>query len=364
MDDLAGYVALALAPNIGPVRLRTLLDACGNPDGAFSAPFAFLCALPGFSRAAATGVRSARRADGELVLRRTAAAGGDLLVPDAPAFPAALREIPDPPALLFVSGDPALLQQPAVAIVGSRDHSAYGASVCRMIAQRAARAGIVVVSGMARGLDAEAHHAALDAGGSSVGVLGNGLGVVYPAANRTLYDRMRRHGLLVTEFPPGERPHAGSFPRRNRLISGLARVTVVVEAAAGSGTLITVDSALAQGRDVMAVPGAITSAVSVGTNRLIRDGATPLLEADDLLAFYPDAIPVPVATGTGTACAPPLPDDLTDDERAVAVLLAEPRHLDDLASRAARPVSAVLAALSALEIRGVVHQEPGQRFRR
>jgi DNA processing protein len=194
MDDLAGYVALALAPNIGPVRLRTLLDACGTPDGAFSAPFAFLCSLPGFSRSAATGVRSARRAEGELVRRRTAAAGGELLVPDAPAFPAALREIPDPPALLFVSGDPALLQQPAVAIVGSRDHSVYGATVCRMIAQRAARAGIVVVSGMARGLDAEAHHAALDTGGPSIGVLGNGLGVVYPAANRALYDRMRRTG--------------------------------------------------------------------------------------------------------------------------------------------------------------------------
>jgi DNA processing protein len=171
--------------------------------------------------------------------------------------------------------------------------------------------------------------------------------------------------LLVTEFPPGERPHAGSFPRRNRLISGLARVTVVVEAAAGSGTLITVDSALAQGREVMAVPGAITSAVSVGTNRLIRDGATPLLEADDLLAFYPDAVPIPLASGAGIECAvPPLPADLTDDERAIAILLAEPLHLDDLAGRAARPVSAVLAALSALEVRGVVRQEPGQLFRR
>ena len=142
---------------------------------------------------------------------------------------------------------------------------------------------------------------ALSVGGRSIGVLGNGLGVVYPAANRELYDRMRRHGLLVTEFPPGERPHAGSFPRRNRLISGLARVTIVVEAAAGSGTLITVDSALAQGREVMAVPGAITSPVSVGTNRLIRDGATPLLEPDDLLAVYPDATPIP--PGATAACS-------------------------------------------------------------
>jgi DNA processing protein len=178
MDDLAGYVALALAPNIGPARLRTLLDACGTPDGACSAPFAFLCSLPGFSRAAATGVRTVRRADGELVLRRTAALGGQILLPGAPAFPAALCEIPDAPALLFVCGDPALLERPAVAIVGSRDHSPYGAAVARSVSRRAARAGIVVVSGMARGLDAAAHHAALDAGGGTIGVLGNGLGTV------------------------------------------------------------------------------------------------------------------------------------------------------------------------------------------
>jgi len=365
MDDLAGYVALALAPSIGPVRLRTLLDACNSPDGAFSAPFAFLCSLPGFSRAAATSVRSVRRADGEQAIRRTEAAGGQILVPDAPAFPAALRDIPDPPPLLFVIGEPALLERPAVAIVGSRDHSAYGAAVCCMVAERAARAGIVVVSGMARGLDARAHHAALDAGGTSIGVLGNGLGVIYPAANRALYDRMRRRGLLVTEFAPGERPHAGSFPRRNRLISGLARVTVVIEAAAGSGTLITVDSALAQGREVMAVPGAITSAVSVGTNRLIRDGATPLLELDDLLAFYPDAEPIAASPNAALDTeTPPLPDDLSEDERVLAVLLAEPLHLDELAGRAGRPVGSVLATLSGLEVRGVVRQDPGQRFRR
>ena len=124
-----------------------------------------------------------------------------------------------------------------------------------------------------------AQAAALDAGGSTIGVLGNGLGVIYPAANRALYERVARDGLLISEFPPGERPNAGSFPRRNRLISGLSRVTVVIEAAAGSGALITAGSALDQGREVMAVPGNITSAVSFGTNRLIRDGATPVLEA-------------------------------------------------------------------------------------
>lgn len=367
MDDLAGYIALALAPGIGPARLRALLDAFETPDGAFSAPFARLGTVPGFSRAAVTGVRSARREQGEEVLRRTEALGGFVLTPFDALFPPALREIPDAPALLFLTGSRELLERPAVAIVGSRDHSAYGSTVCRLVAARAAEGGIVVVSGMARGLDAVAHDAALDAGGASIGVLGNGLGIVYPSANRALYDRMRAHGLLLTEFGPGERPNAGSFPRRNRLISGLARVTVVIEAAAGSGTMITVNSALEQGRDVMAVPGAITSAVSVGTNRLIRDGASPLLDPDDLLAFYPEAI-VPRAARSivaGDTASAPLPADLTPDERAIAELIGpEPLHLDELATRSERPMASVLATLSALEVRGVVRQDPGRIFRR
>ncbi len=151
-----------------------------------------------------------------------------------------------PANLLFAAGDLSLLQRPAVAIVGSRDHSLYGEETCRAVAAAAAGAGIAVVSGMARGLDAVAHTAALDAQGSTIGILGNGLGVIYPAANRLLYQRMEERGLLLTEFPPGERPGIGAFPRRNRLISALARVTVVIEAAEGSGTLITVGTALSQ----------------------------------------------------------------------------------------------------------------------
>src|SRR5262249_9622103 len=159
-----------------------------------------------------------------------------------------------------------------------------------------------------------------EAGGGTIGVLGNGLGVVYPAANRRLYDQVASRGLLITEFPPGERPHAGSFPRRNRLISGLARVTVGVEAAAGSGALIAAGTAHEQGRDVLAVPGPITSNVSVGTNRLIRDGATPYLEPIDLLEHYPEARRIERAEPP-TAGIRELPDTLSTEEREVALLL-------------------------------------------
>jgi DNA processing protein len=363
MNERAAYVALALTPGIGGARLANLLAACESASGALAAPLAFLGSVPGMSSAAASAVRGCSAADGERVLEEADAAGIVTLLPADAGFPASLQQIPDAPGLLFALGQIGLLQQPAVALVGSRDHTAYGAQVCAMIGGGAARAGLVVVSGMARGLDAVAHSSALDAGGASIGVLGNGLGVIYPAANRVLYERMSSEGLLLTEFPPGERPHAGSFPRRNRLISALARVTVVVEAAHGSGALITAGTALDQGRDVMAVPGPITSRTSGGTNALIRDGAHPLLELNDLFQFYSEA--APAATPPARPPERLLPPDLDPAERALAQLLeAGARQLDALAIAANRSVGDVLSLLVSLEIQGLVERKPGNVFGR
>jgi len=365
-SDRAAYVALALTPGIGSTRLATLLQAFTTAHGALAAPLAFLGAIPGVSKACATAIKSTSVRAGERLLDEVAKLGGHCLVAGELGFPAALLEIPEPPTLLFALGDLRLLQRPAVAIVGSRDHSAYGAEACRMVAGTAASAGLVVVSGMARGLDAVAHLAALDAGGGTIGLLGNGLGVVYPAANRALYERVLADGLLLTEFPPGDRPHIGNFPRRNRLISGLARVTVVVEAAEGSGTLITVASALDQGREVMVVPGPITSRTSVGTNRLLRDGAAPYLEPADLGAHYPEAHAL-AASGSVLPARPALPHGLalSEEERRVALTLGpSARQLDSLVEEVGLPVDQVLAALCALELHGLVHQEPGRRFAR
>jgi DNA processing protein len=366
-------VALALVPGIGPRRLETLLSTFGTADGALSAPFAFLCRLPGISRAGATAIKSAKREQGRDVMERVTALGGRCLLAGDAEFPGALAEIPDPPALLFVMGRVELLTLPGVAIVGSRDHSPYGGEVCRLIADRAARAGLAVVSGMARGLDAVAHHAALDAGGATIGVLGNGLGVVYPAANRALYERVAVEGLMLTEFPPGERPHHGSFPRRNRLISGLASVTLVVEAVKGSGTMLTVDAALAQGRDVMAVPGPITSPTSEGTNRLIRDGAEPLLESGDLLRHYgieglnQTAAAISESAGAvgGLSTAQRDLDLYSPNEaRLLGLLGRESLIADQLAAGLNQPVSTVLDLLCGLELAGAVEGLPGGRYRR
>lgn len=361
-EEREARVALSLVPGVGPARIATLLEACSTALGAFSAPFAFLGTIPGISRACATALLNSSPDDGRRAIAATADLGGTIVLPEDELYPPMLRTIPDPPAVLYLLGDLALLTRPAVAMVGSRDHSAYGAEVCRRLGAAAGRAGIVTVSGMARGLDAVAHGAALDSGGTTIGVLGNGLGVIYPAANRTLYERVARDGCLVTEFPPGERPRAGSFPRRNRLISGLARVTVVIEAATGSGTMITVGTALEQGREVMAVPGCITSPVSVGTNRLIRDGATPLLEVEDLLRLFPETGTVGIGTAMIRPAPPsrPLPPGLGPIERrAIELLAGGPLHADVIAERLELPVGGVIGLLGGLELQELVVAQPG-----
>lgn len=358
------YLALTQVPGLGPSRLALLLDKFHTPLGVHSAPFAFLSTTPTIGKACATAIKETPLAAGQHLVESAEAIGARILVPEDDDFPAPLRTIPDPPPVLFALGDLSLLGRVAVAVVGSRDHSRYGATVARAVAELAAGAGVVVVSGMARGLDAVAHAAALEAGGTTVGVLGNGLGIIYPAANRALYERVAAEGLLLSEFPPGERPTAGSFPRRNRLISGLARVTVVVEAAIGSGALITAGTALDQGREVMAVPGPITSPLSAGTNRLLRDGATPYLEPADLAQLYPE-ITLPEPAPAGSVGSVPLPATLSQAERRLVELLGpEPAALDSIVSRAGRPVGELLAMLCGLEIQGIVVQEAGRRFRR
>jgi DNA processing protein len=372
-DERAMYVALALTPGIGPHRLATLLKACRSALGAHAAPFAFLASLPGFSRAGATSVKEARPSEGHDLLRIAAEMSVECVVPSDADYPSCFRHLTDPPTLVFLAGDRSLLERPAVAIVGSRDHTAYGAEACRAFATAAASSGVVVVSGMARGLDAIAHLGALDVGGPTIGVLGNGHGVVYPAANRDLYHRVRAEGLLLSEFPPGERPSIHTFPRRNRLISALARVTIVVEAAPGSGALITAEAALDQGKEVMAVPGNITSHTSAGTNRMIRDGAAPLLEVSDLLAHYQDLAGAGAAVGrTDSADAkaralplgPELDPSLSPEERRLLTALASgPLPIDELISRAQMGVAEALATLFALELSGRVEQSAGPVFR-
>lgn len=366
-DELAATLALAQIPGIGSGRLRKLRSLCGSAAGAIGAPHRMLRGA-GFSPAATAAIRGAKPEEGRKILEQLERLGARVLLADAPGFPPLLSEIADPPAVLFVWGDLSQLLRPTVAFVGSRNCTPYGVAATRMLVGGVAAAGaITVASGMARGIDAAAHEAALDAGAGSVGVLGNGFGVIYPAANRRLYERMIARGCLATELPPGERPHAGAFPRRNRLVSGLARVTVVVEAAMTSGAVITADCALDQGRGVLAVPGPITSATSVGCNKLIQQGAKPAIGAGDIL----EELGLPATEGGGRGRSPGNgdtgsrvpPSDLDPLQRSLwDAMVPELQHVDALVRVGGGDTSRVLAALTDLEMRGMVRQEAGMRF--
>ena len=370
------WLTLALTPGVGPVRFHALLRAFGSPDGAQSAPFAFLCTVPGISRACATAIKEeAQRRSGAVAQEAVDRLGARTILFTDPEFPEVLKEISDPPMVLFAWGRPELLRAPAppcapaslrpcAAIVGTRHPTQYGVDVTKSAARGCAEAGIVVVSGMARGCDAIAHSAALDASGTTIAVLGNGFGIIYPAANRTLYERTRAEGLLLTECPPGERPHAGSFPRRNRIISGLARATLVVEAGETSGALITAGFALDQGRDVLAVPGPITSLNSIGTNRLIRDGATPYLGCGDLVGLFPGVESQELRVGPDGRRGRTLDSGLSTLDPLLRHVPADGALLDTIVDASGWPVAQVLDRLLEFELEGRVEQRPGRVFKR
>jgi DNA processing protein len=292
----------------------------------------------------------ARRFDAAAYLERLAAAGIRWLARNDHGFPPLLRSIHDPPPGIFVRGaaDLELLQRPAVAIVGARSCSSYGAQVARKLGREVSAAGLVVVSGLARGVDGEAHRGALDAGGPTVGVLGCGIDRDYPAAHRELATRIREAGLVVSEYPPGVEPAPWRFPARNRIIAGLAGATVVVEARERSGALITADLALEEGREVFAVPGEITSALSAGTNDLLRLGASPLVAAKDVLDLF----------GIDTVAG--VEPDLTEEGRRTLDGVRDgPAGADELVRATGLDAGAVATALTELELAGLVVQREG-----
>jgi len=273
-----------------------------------------------------------------------AAAGVRWLTRSDSAFPPLLRAIHDPPAGLFVRGaaEVELLGRAAVGIVGARSCSPYGAQVARMLGRELAAAGLVVVSGLARGIDGEAHRGALDAGGVTVAVLGCGIDRDYPASHAELAARIRATGLAVSEYAPGVEPAPWRFPARNRIIAGLCDATVVVEARERSGALITADLALEEGREVLAVPGEITSALSGGTNSLLRLGATPLTGSGDVLELF----------GLSPAAATAV--DLSETaENVLGRLRHGPASADELARATGLGAGALASALTELELAGV-----------
>lgn len=366
MDKLP-WLALRSVKGVGLVLFQRLLQAFGSPAAVFQAPEAELRSIRGITPAIAQAVRLYRDWDRvEAQISRLQAQGIRILTRDDPRFPARLREIPYPPAYLFVRGRLEAPESPAVALIGTRAASYYGLKAARRLAHDLAARGVAVVSGLARGIDTAAHQGALDAKGRTWAVLGCGLDVVYPPENRELYRRLGEHGALISEFPLGTPPEAKNFPIRNRIISGLVQAVVVVEAGEKSGTHITVQYALDQGREVMAVPGPVDAPASIGPHRLIQAGAKLVHDAGDILAELPKVKLAASAGDTAGAPAPApkaaRPGHFKVDDPILPFLGAEPLQLEELVQLSRLPAPEVMSRLTILELQGLVRELPGKCF--
>jgi DNA processing protein len=373
-QQLETILRLSIVPGVGPARLSALLAHFGSVERVLGASARQVAALPGFGPEFARRIVSAGTEEGRQRARAAMAAlrevGAVVVTADDDVYPPAFRTLPDPPVVLYALGDVHLLNDPGVGVVGTRVPTDYGCRAAAGLSRELARAGYSIVSGMAKGIDAVAQAAALDAGGATVGVLGHGIDNVYPPENRRLFRRVRERGLLISELPPGEQPLAGNFPRRNRLIAALSAGVLVVEMGEKSGARHTVDYALELGKEVFAVPGPIGSPTSAGTNQLLKDGARLVTSARDVLEEL-QGVGLPLRRAEGAAATvelrPPVrvaPPDLAPDEARVYAQLAEdPRHVDELAAAAGVATGAALTALLGLELRELAEALPGKQFR-
>jgi DNA processing protein len=355
-QERVDWLRLIRSRRVGPATFYRLVDECGSAAEALRAlPEIAAGAGEAAYRVCPEGVAEAEIRAGEKI-------GARLLAFGAAEYPRLLAELADPPPILWSLGDPALMLRPAVAVIGARNASSLGARMARAIARDLAEAGIVVVSGLARGIDTEAHRAAL--GGGTVAVMAGGIDVVYPSENADLAGQIGEAGLIVTEQPPGMQPTARHFPRRNRIVSGLCRAVVVVEAAAKSGSLITARTALDQGREVLAVPGHPFDARAAGCNMLIRDGATLVRGGGDVIeALGGDTARVRTA-GVGRPAAPapsaPVRDDPDDLGREILSRLGpSPVAEDQLIRELGLTAAAVAPELTTLELDGRIRRHPG-----
>ncbi len=351
------WVALTMAPGVGPVLFRRFLEAFGTPEKVFQARVKDLEQVEGIGPKV---IASLRRFDWrgrvETEIRVAEEKGVEMVTWEDPEYPAILKQIYDPPPLLYVMGALPPQDHQAIAVVGSRYPTLYGQAAAERIARGLSRHGITVVSGLARGIDSCAHRGALAGGGKTLGVLGCGIDIVYPPENRGLFERVAAQGAILSEFPLGTPPDRDHFPTRNRLISGLSLGVAVVEATLRSGSLITARFALEQGRDVYAVPGNVDSLRSAGTNRLIKEGAKLVVKAEDIIE---EILPVHSPAPSEMPPAPPL---TAEEAKIFSVLSPEFKHIDQITAETSLGTAKVAGILLALELAGHVKQVPGMRF--
>lgn len=356
MENTIFWIGFNLVKGIGAVRFKALLDYFGDARTAWQASPQALQAAGLSPKLVENLLKIRSQVSLELVWERMQTQGINILTWEDENYPRRLKDIDQPPPVLYLRGDLTPGDEWAVAIVGTRRITSYGRQVTEEVASTLARNGVTVVSGLARGVDAVAHQAALNAGGRTLAVLGNGVDRIYPPENRRLAEQIISQGALISDYPLGTPPEGTNFPPRNRIISGLALAVVVVEAGLDSGALITSTFAVEQGRDVFAVPGSILAHQSKGTNRLIQDGAHPLLDPQEIL----EVLNLTMVTEHRSARLV-LPTDSTEAQ-LLQILSSEPLHVDDIHAKTDMPIEKVSATLAMMELKGMVRQVGGMHY--
>lgn len=349
------YLGFSLTPGIGPMRLRRLLEHLGSPERAWNAPVEELIRAGLDEASIASLLETRRRLSLDDELERIHRMGITLLTWEDAGYPERLRHIYAPPPVLYLRGtlDP---NEPMVALVGTRRPTPYGREVARRLAGDLARNGVTVVSGLAVGIDTEAHRAALAAGGRTVAVLACGVDRVYPPSNRRLAEEIVAHGALVSDYPPGTLPEPRNFPPRNRIISGLSLGVVVVEAGERSGALITCDFAAEQGREVFAVPGSIFSPTSRGCHDLIAQGARLVRGVEDILEE------LHLTRAVEQQEARQIVPESAVEATVLGLLSAEPLHIDELGLQSGLPIPLLSSTLTLMELKGLVRHVGGMHY--
>lgn len=357
VDQRAYWIACALVPGLGPVRFRRLLDRFGDAERAWRADKQELGAAGLDAKVAEALIALRARLSLENVVASVRAAGARVLTWCDQEYPPLLLETYAPPPVLYVRGTLTDADRTALAVVGTRQVTSYGRHVSERLVAELVAHGLTIVSGLARGVDTAAHHTALEHGGRTVAVLGNGVDVVYPAENRKLTERIVERGAVISEYPMGSAPEAANFPARNRIIAGMTLGTLVVEAGRKSGALITATMALEMGREVFAIPGNIYSRQSDGTNGLIQQsGAKLVATAQDILEE------LNVATVTRQLEMKELVPENPTERLIVQHLSAEPTHVDELARALNLPVKTLSGELLLMELKGLVRAAGGMTY--
>lgn len=356
MEKQAYWVGFNLVRGIGSVRMKALLDYYGSLEIAWEAPISGLLAAGLPARIAENFVQVRNSVDLEKVMEKITAQGVKVCTWEDDIYPKRLKEIAQPPPVLFIKGSINVEDDWAVSVVGTRRVTPYGRQVAAEIARFLAENGVTVVSGLARGVDAIAHQTALQAGGRTIAVLGSGVDVVYPPEHRKLAAEITAQGAVISDYPLGTQPESTNFPPRNRIIAGLSLATIVVEAGETSGALITAKFAVDQGREVFAVPGSILTPQSEGTNHLIEEGARPLLKMSEILEVLKlENIPEKQVNRKSLNAT-------AEEKKLLQYLTQEPKYIDEICNLSGLPIQTVSATLTMMELKGLVTHVGGMNY--